>query len=255
MKKISYLLIITIMNAIGWYSCSKPDNDYSILEPAFERKYLKSVTLNGVKWIDVHYQEPGKISAINYYNNQGQLLERRTERVTYEGNKISTQENADYKWTFLYNSNGDIDKIEECPIASGQCCIYNYTYDYQVNNLPQKINMNCGSGYMEETIYDYKNLANRSYISFTTNNNNQNSRKIVQKTKFIDGTINPLYTINPFIFDYYLDNIEQNFTEKYIIETSVEQKDGLFPTRIVKSLLDPNTLEEQASDTYLFEYN
>ena len=186
MKKYKYFTLF-ICCIIALVSCSKADNDSSLFEPAFEHKYLKSISLNGTRWIEVEYSGANKkeISSIFYYDENGNLVPGSTETVAYKYGKIVEKTDGSFNWQYSYNAKNNLEKIIETYKPTGDLCTYQYLYNDTLRNLPVGLRLTCTNSYAEETIYDYKNLNNRSYISFTTNNQN-NNRSIIQKTKFIN---------------------------------------------------------------------
>lgn len=247
-----YIFIIT---TIVLSNCSKPDNESSLLEPAFVHRHLKSLKVNGIRNIEVEYSSTAQNEIYNilYYDNNGDLIPGYSESVVYENGRIKEKADASYLWQFSYTERGDLDQIIETFNPTQNVCTYTYLYNDTLRNLPKGRQVSCSNGYSEQTTYDYKNLNNRSYISFTTNNQD-NSREIIQKTKFINNIINPLYELDPFIFDYYLDNIYQDFSKNEIYEYTIESYDGSYPLEVTETKLDPKTLNIIYENTYTYEY-
>lgn len=247
--------ILTILFlAFIFSNCSKPDKDFSLLEPKFERCYISKEIVNGELWKEILYKDDGSfmIDRVLYYQNNV-VREDWTETYTYKDDKISGKSDNYNSWQYEYNDKGDLSRLVLCQINSNSCCTSEYEYNYDVNNLPFEITTACnGGGSYTETI-DYTNLDNRSYFYIYEDNN---GTSLSSYQKFVELYINPTGSLNPDNIDLYQNRIIEDYKNKLFIEYLINPADvkGRYPTRISELIYNLPNFQQTGENVYTYEY-
>ncbi len=248
--KLTFLLIISI----SLTNCTTPDKETSLLEPKFQRCYLSKEFVNNQLWKEVIYKDDGSfnIDHVLYYQNNA-VRQDWTRSYDYKDGKISRQSDSYDSWEYSYNDHGDLASINSCHIASGSCCTSTYEYDYNINNLPQKITTSCNSGGGYTETFDYTNLDSRSYF-YKYQEANETSLSSYQK--FVEKFINPNAALYPDGVNYYLDRIIEDYKSKQLIENVISPNDvkGHYPLKVSEFIYSLPNLQQTGQNVYTYEY-
>jgi len=248
--KLSLLLIISI----SLINCTTPDKETSLLEPKFQRCYMSKEFVNNQLWKEVIYKEDGSfnIDQVLYYQNNV-VRQDWTESFEYKDGKISRKSDSYNSWEYSYNDHGDMASIITCEIPSGSCCTSTYSYNYDLNNLPQKITTTCnGGGGYTETL-DYTNLDSRSYY-YIYQDANETSLSSYQK--FVEQFIDPNADISPDGVNYYLDRIIEDYKAKEFVEKVIAPNDvkGRYPLKVSEFIYSLPNFQQTGQNVYTYEY-
>lgn len=249
---IYFISILTI--SILFSNCSKPDKDFSLLEPKFTRCHLSKEYVNGNLWKEITYKDEinFEIDRVFYYQNN-QIREDWTETFTYENGKMATKTDFYNTTTYSYNDKGDLSLIKFCYNNSGACCNSDYTYNYDVNNLPSKISTSCQGGDSFTETLDYTNLDNRSYFYIYADNN---GTSLSSFQKFVEQYINPNSEVSPNNVDFYQNRIIEDYKNKQFIEYLINPTDvkGHYPTRIRELIYSLPNFQQTDENVYTYDY-
>ena len=137
MKKIKIHTLLLLV-AVSFYSCSKTDNDNSLLEPAFQRCHLSKEYIKNVLYREVIYRDNSyQVDHILYYQNNV-VREDWTEYFEYENGRIASIKD-DYNSTFYkYNDRGKLVSVKYCGSSVNDCCTGTYSYN-ATNTIPVSI--------------------------------------------------------------------------------------------------------------------
>lgn len=243
---IAYLVLISIFS-----SCSKPDNDFSLLEPAFKRCHLSKVFVNNAPWIEVFYKQDAnfEIDKVVYYQNKV-IRPDWTETYTYDNGKIASRQDQYTTYTYEYVNN-NISKITECDNANGKCCISTFEF---IGTFPIKVTTLCDGNNASAEIFNYTNFNNRSYYYELTDKNGTSQYSY---QKFPQKIINPLYEIYPTDFDIYQDWIVENYRDKLFTQNTINTQqliNGQYPKIIIESIKTLPDLKPKVENIYNYEY-
>lgn len=252
MKKIVYLTGLLMLLLA---SCTKPDNEVSLLEPEFQRCYFSREYVNGVLYREAFYVDEidYRIDYVQYYQN-GILRPEWTEYYEYEGKKLVKRYDSQTSWIYTYNNSGAIQSISECTANGVNCCVKNYEYNYNIHNLPVTITINCPNSAPVTEIYDYTNTGTRSYYYYRYQNNVAN--RVVTYQTNTGSIINPLERIDPTGINNYQmwtinDLTAQRFWE---YEVDINTLKGIYPVSVTEYQYNSVTFMLLSTRSYTYEY-
>ena len=252
MKSINTYFLLGLLSII-LFGCSKPDKDFSLIDPAFKRCHLSKVRFNNQTWIEVVYKDNSsfEIDKVLYYQN-GVIRDDWTETYTYSNGKISSRSDQYRSISYQYNDHGDISVIQNC--SGNSCCTSTYNYEYKTNNLPFKVTTICDDGDSAIEQFDYTNIGNRSYYYFYQD---KSGTSVSSYQKFVQNYINPLYEIYPNEVDYYQDRIVEDYKEKkfkeYLIDAS-DLKLKYYPAKLTEEISQLPNFTFLENNVYTFDY-
>ncbi len=245
--------ILALLTMASLYSCSKPDNNSSLLEPAFKRCHMSKEYVNNQLFREVIYQDGGKyqVDHILYYQNNV-VRDDWTEYFEYDNGRIASVSDQYNSYSYDYNDKGKLISITSCDKQSNSCCTSTYKYD-QTNTLPLEVVTACTDGSFSTETFDYTNYSNRSYY-YLYSDQNQSTVQLYQK--FTQGYINPLGEIYPNGIDYYQDRIIEDYKEKKYKEFIIDSKElkGRYPIRLTLETYSMPEFNLLSSEVYTYEY-
>lgn len=251
---INYKFLTILFLAFAFSNCSKPDKDFSLLEPEFERCYISKEIINGELWKEILYKDDGSfnIDRVLYYQNNV-VREDWTETFTYDGDKISGKSDFYNTWKYEYNDQGDLSRLILCQNNNNSCCTSNYEYNYDVNNLPVKITTSCNDGDSYTETFDYTNLDTRSYYYIYQDNF---GTTLNSYQKFVESYINPNGSLNPDAIDLYQDRVVEDYKNSQFIEYLINPADvkGRYPTRVTRETYSLPGFQLTGQNVYTYEY-
>lgn len=251
MKKIKIHTLLLLV-AVSFYSCSKTDNDNSLLEPAFQRCHLSKEYIKNVLYREVIYRDNSyQVDHILYYQNNV-VREDWTEYFEYENGRIASIKD-DYNSTFYkYNDRGKLVSVKYCGSSVNDCCTGTYSYN-ATNTIPVSIAYACSDGSVSSEVFDYTNYGNLSYY-YIYSEQNQSVVQLYQK--FTEGYISPFEEIYPKGVDYFQDRIVEDYKARRFKEYTIDPKDvkGRYPLKMSVSTYSLPDFTQLSTDVLTYEY-